>query len=217
MYYQMRPIYPNELMHSGIKGQKWGVRRYQNPDGTLTKAGKLRYYKKVLAEGEKASFIASEQKKRSDAYDKNAETRYQKILKNGMSNKRSNNKYNKAQARYRDEKERFEFWNKRASAKLAEAKKLANDIVKNHSDAKIRKVPDSVHEAAYNFFTAHTHTYYNYVTDSFDTYTPTLMEMRGYMRKVEKSQNFDKKAFQKLYKELKKMDLDRSVYYDKRK
>lgn len=209
MYYQMRPIYPNELMHSGIKGQKWGVRRYQNPDGTLTKAGKLRYYKKVLAEGEKASFIAAEQKKRSDAYDKNAEARYQKILKNGMSNKRSNNKYNKAQARYRDEKERFEFWNKRASAKLAEAKKLANDIVKNHSDAKIRKVPDSVHEAAYNFFTARTNIH--------TPYEPTLMEMKGYMRKVEKSQNFDKKAFQKLYKELKKMDLDRSVYYDKRK
>jgi len=30
------------LMHHGIKGQKWGVRRYQNPDGTLTEEGKLR-------------------------------------------------------------------------------------------------------------------------------------------------------------------------------
>lgn len=33
----------NELTHWGIKGQKWGVRRYQNPDGTLTEAGKKRY------------------------------------------------------------------------------------------------------------------------------------------------------------------------------
>ena len=33
----------NELYHHGIKGQKWGVRRYQNPDGTLTPAGKKRY------------------------------------------------------------------------------------------------------------------------------------------------------------------------------
>lgn len=32
-----------ELIHSGIKGMKWGVRRYQNADGTLTDAGKKRY------------------------------------------------------------------------------------------------------------------------------------------------------------------------------
>lgn len=34
---------PDELYHHGIKGQKWGVRRYQNADGTLTTAGKKRY------------------------------------------------------------------------------------------------------------------------------------------------------------------------------
>lgn len=33
----------NSLCHYGIKGQKWGVRRYQNSDGTLTSAGKKRY------------------------------------------------------------------------------------------------------------------------------------------------------------------------------
>lgn len=37
----------NELYRHGILGQKWGVRRYQNPDGTLTKAGKKRYDKTV--------------------------------------------------------------------------------------------------------------------------------------------------------------------------
>lgn len=34
---------PNVLMHYGIKGMKWGVRRYQNEDGTLTPSGKKRY------------------------------------------------------------------------------------------------------------------------------------------------------------------------------
>ena len=32
-----------ELYHHGIKGQKWGVRRFQNKDGSLTPAGKRRY------------------------------------------------------------------------------------------------------------------------------------------------------------------------------
>lgn len=32
----------DELQHHGIKGQKWGVRRFQNADGSLTTAGKQR-------------------------------------------------------------------------------------------------------------------------------------------------------------------------------
>ncbi len=35
----------NELYHHGVKGQKWGVRRYQYADGTLTPDGKKRYNK----------------------------------------------------------------------------------------------------------------------------------------------------------------------------
>ena len=34
----------SDLRHHGIKGQKWGVRRFQNKDGSLTPAGEKRYY-----------------------------------------------------------------------------------------------------------------------------------------------------------------------------
>lgn len=38
--------YESYLEHHGIKGMHWGVRRYRNPDGTLTEAGKKRVSKK---------------------------------------------------------------------------------------------------------------------------------------------------------------------------
>lgn len=41
--YNQQLGHSDELMHHGIKGQKWGLRRYQNDDGTLTEEGRLRY------------------------------------------------------------------------------------------------------------------------------------------------------------------------------
>ena len=37
--------YSDEIYHHGIPGQKWGVRRFQNPDGSLTSEGRKRYSK----------------------------------------------------------------------------------------------------------------------------------------------------------------------------
>ena len=37
--------YSDYLMHYGILGMRWGIRRYQNPDGTLTELGKKQYSK----------------------------------------------------------------------------------------------------------------------------------------------------------------------------
>lgn len=41
----------NELYHHGIKGQRWGVRRYQNEDGSLTAAGNKRYARDAREQG----------------------------------------------------------------------------------------------------------------------------------------------------------------------
>jgi len=39
----VRYVYSNEIYHYGIPGMKWGIRRFQNRDGSLTKAGIRRY------------------------------------------------------------------------------------------------------------------------------------------------------------------------------
>lgn len=48
-------VYSPELYHHGIKGQKWGVRRYQNEDGSLTYEGKIRYARDLSRKAEQAS------------------------------------------------------------------------------------------------------------------------------------------------------------------
>ena len=54
--------YNKELYHYGVKGMKWGVRRFQNKDGSLTKEGKKRlakeasnYYKQEAVKREQSS------------------------------------------------------------------------------------------------------------------------------------------------------------------
>ena len=51
-----------ELYHHGVKGQRWGVRRYQNKDGSLTAYGKKRYAKELAKlEAEKKRVRQQEQ------------------------------------------------------------------------------------------------------------------------------------------------------------
>ncbi len=89
--------YANELYHHGIEGQKWGVRRYQNEDGSLTEEGKKRYNKLVKRE------TKTYEKSLDYAMKKGADTRYDKAKKeldyeeqNGGSTAKTRYKYNVA-------------------------------------------------------------------------------------------------------------------------
>lgn len=73
----------DELIHYGTPGQKWGHRLYQNPDGSLTALGKLRYLKRdgsLTKAGEK-------RRKQLEATNKNIKKKYNE------DNKANNNMY----------------------------------------------------------------------------------------------------------------------------
>lgn len=57
------------LAHHGIKGQKWGIRRYQNPDGTLTEAGKKRYLKEFKKAEDNQLKQYRDSKNKKEAFD----------------------------------------------------------------------------------------------------------------------------------------------------
>ena len=66
----------NELYHHGIKGQRWGIRRYQNPDGSLTAAGRRKQAKtqaKAIQKEAKARVKAIKEQKKNQAIVEKAE------------------------------------------------------------------------------------------------------------------------------------------------
>lgn len=73
-----------ELYHHGIKGMKWGKRRFQNPDGTLTNAGKRRYAQSIQKQAQ--GNTADERKKLVEDVRKDLVTNYKSALKSQVAN-----------------------------------------------------------------------------------------------------------------------------------
>lgn len=103
-------MYQNdELYHHGILGQKWGIRRYQNPDGSLTEEGRKHYddldikwasknSEKVLKKAHKA--VAKDMK----AFTKELSKQPGYFNANGQVSKKAINAYNRRMAELMNER-----------------------------------------------------------------------------------------------------------------
>ena len=91
----------NELYHHGIKGQRWGIRRYQNPDGTYTEAGLKRLHKKDVrwAKRNYNKLYKKTYKKSKKEFNrylkKELDKRLSREAKNGRQSRRYMNEYNR--------------------------------------------------------------------------------------------------------------------------
>lgn len=91
----------NELYHHGIKGMKWGIRRYQNKDGSLTDAGKKRLVSRVQRadENDNPHKVARLTNKAFAKYKKTSKS-YQTALASKNELAKANNEINKRSHAY---------------------------------------------------------------------------------------------------------------------
>ena len=125
------------LAHHGIKGQRWGVRRFQNPDGSLTQLGaKRHYYQTTLNDLDKKSTKGIAQYMRTNAKLAKSAKKTVKYLDKYEKDKSSRNK-NKA-----DKSEK-------KSAELLNKSKLQAKSVED-TDSKIWKTIGAALQSGYN-------------------------------------------------------------------
>ena len=116
-----------ELYHHGVKGQKWGVRRYQNKDGTLTNAGKSR-----LASSVERTMAKNPGKTPGDMYDTLKRNPYIKRAHKALVDARKElDKTMEFKSNFYKNPKRIEMYQERAAKRIGEKRGYDNKQIKD--------------------------------------------------------------------------------------
>lgn len=131
-------IQDGELYHHGIPGMKWGVRRFQNKDGSLTQAGKKRIsrkQKKALEKARKAKHDKAEAAKKAKQEQEDFEKNKKKAIESGSAadvlkykGKLTNQELQQAVFRINMEKQLSDISSKETKTGLDRAEKLMDKV-----------------------------------------------------------------------------------------
>ena len=125
----------DELYHHGIKGMKWGVRRFQRKDGSLTSAGKKRYLDDPSVKSSKAKMDAARKKQRAANADYTNASNKASFVPTKSNMQEANKAYArkiKADSEYRRSK--FDYGTNKEAARLRESGKE----IKNKSKHRLK-------------------------------------------------------------------------------
>lgn len=137
-------IFTDELYHHGIKGQRWGIRRFRNDDGSLTAAGKARYDLKEARRTYRKARLTESKNSGIRAIGKNRYKRYKQSVKD--TDDALTNVYNK-KADYTDlksEKKTKKMYAKAyRRANLRASKSIHNSMVQKKGEKYANKIENT--------------------------------------------------------------------------
>ena len=122
-----------DLEHAGVKGMRWGNRRYQNKDGSLTPLGRIHYNKGLKKKAKAEAKKAAKAEKKAEKKAKSDSVKDWKKLKKKKVSDMTDDELKRYKDRMKVEAEAIENQNKHNDAKAGKFKTFVNKI-KNAAD-----------------------------------------------------------------------------------